>query len=52
MRRITKNISLVALAAVAAITLSACNTIGGMGQDIEAAGKSIDNTAEETQRKM
>ncbi len=35
-----------AVLAGAAAALSACNTFAGMGQDLQAAGKAIDNTAE------
>ena len=40
---------LFALAALAgAISLSACNTVEGFGQDVETAGENIEETAEET----
>jgi len=29
------------------LTLAGCNTISGMGEDIEAAGDAIEDTAEE-----
>lgn len=32
---------------IASISLTACNTVKGAGQDIEAAGDSIENTASE-----
>lgn len=32
--------------------VSACNTISGIGQDIEAGGSAISNTADKTKRKM
>jgi entericidin B len=32
--------------------LSACNTISGIGQDIEAGGGALSNTAEKTKQKM
>ncbi len=35
------------LALTFAFTLSACNTIEGAGEDIEAAGDAIDDSAEE-----
>lgn len=38
--------------AVALLTLSACNTIHGIGRDIESAGSAIGGAAEETKRKM
>lgn len=33
-------------------TLSACNTISGMGRDVEAAGEAITGTSEKTKQKM
>ena len=44
-----KSIStLLCLAAmVAALGLSACNTISGAGQDVRAAGQAVTNTAED-----
>jgi predicted small secreted protein len=32
--------------------LSACNTISGMGKDVEAAGQATSDTAEKTKEKM
>ncbi len=40
------------LAVVAALSLSACNTIQGMGEDIGAAGDAISGTATKTKQKM
>lgn len=34
-----------ALALVAALSLSACNTVGGAGKDMSSAGKAITKTA-------
>ena len=40
---------LIAVAAiVAAASLGACNTMEGVGEDVEAAGQEIEETAEET----
>jgi predicted small secreted protein len=33
------------LSVVAVLTLSACNTVKGMGQDLQKAGSSIENAA-------
>ncbi|MGE5515896.1 MAG: entericidin A/B family lipoprotein [Bacteroidota bacterium] len=41
---------LILLAAVLAV--SGCNTVSGMGEDISAAGRGIDQTSEATQDKM
>ncbi|HYF22408.1 MAG TPA: entericidin A/B family lipoprotein [Caulobacteraceae bacterium] len=35
----------VLLAAAAALTTAACNTIAGMGRDVEAAGNAVEDTA-------
>jgi entericidin B len=40
------------LASVAALALSACNTIAGMGEDVQAGGQAVERTAEDTQRRM
>ena len=41
-----RKIVLLALAA-SALTLSACNTIAGVGQDVSAAGRAVTNTAKD-----
>ncbi len=38
----------VALAAIGAFTLGACNTVEGVGEDVTAAGEAVDQAAEET----
>ncbi|HEX4843083.1 MAG TPA: entericidin A/B family lipoprotein [Limnobacter sp.] len=38
------------LLALSALSLSACNTIEGMGKDIKAGGAAIERTAEENKR--
>ncbi|AVY94558.1 MULTISPECIES: entericidin A/B family lipoprotein [Microvirgula] len=43
---------LVAVAALAAIGLSACNTVSGMGKDVKAAGQGMSNSAEDVKEKM
>jgi entericidin B len=43
--------TLVVLATVAA-TLSACNTVGGAGEDISAGGKAITDTADKVGDKL
>lgn len=45
-----KNSLFVLLAAL--VALSACNTVKGMGEDIEAAGETISGTADKTKDKM
>lgn len=41
-----------ALAIIAALTLSACNTMQGAGKDISSAGTAVTDTAADTQKKM
>jgi predicted small secreted protein len=41
------------LAVVIAVTaIAGCNTISGMGKDIEAAGSAVDKAATDTKKKM
>ena len=37
---------LVLLAGAALLTTAACNTIAGMGRDVESAGDAVEDTAE------
>jgi len=37
---------------VAVSALAGCNTISGAGKDIEAGGKAIEKSADETKKKM
>lgn len=41
-----------ALVLTAAVVLSGCNTVSGMGEDLSAAGQGIDQTSESTQDEM
>jgi predicted small secreted protein len=36
----------------AVFALAGCNTISGMGKDIEAAGSAVDKAATDTKKKM
>ncbi len=45
MRKITT--PLIALALLGASALAACNTVEGVGEDVEAAGAAVDQAAEE-----
>jgi predicted small secreted protein len=40
------------LAVLAAAGVSGCNTMRGMGQDVQAAGGAVAGTAERTQERM
>ena len=42
----------VILLLAAALALSACNTMKGMGRDVSAAGTAVTNQAQETQTEM
>jgi predicted small secreted protein len=37
---------------IAAVLAAGCNTVAGVGKDVEAAGRAIDKTATETKKKM
>ena len=39
---------ILAVVAAAPLLLSACNTIAGLGKDVQAVGDAMTNTAEET----
>lgn len=43
-----RRIALVALAAITAVTLVACNTIEGAGRDVKAAGNAVEKAARDT----
>lgn len=40
------------LLALLGSTLAACNTFGGMGQDVQAGGRAMERSADDVQRKM
>lgn len=40
---------LLALALLAGVSLAACNTVEGVGEDVTAAGQAVDEAAEEAQ---
>lgn len=40
------------LAFFAALALSACNTVGGLGEDMSAAGSAVTSESEEVQSEM
>lgn len=41
-----------ALIVLSLLTLAACNTVSGIGRDIEAGGNAISGSAEKTKRNM
>lgn len=46
-----KSISIPALA-LAAIFLAACNTVEGVGEDVQAGGEAIEDTAQATEEEL
>ncbi|CAA7613977.1 entericidin A/B family lipoprotein [Magnetospirillum sp. UT-4] len=42
----------VLMLAAAILALPGCNTVSGVGEDIEAAGRGLDQTSESTQEKL
>ena len=51
LRRLLYALALVGLFGTAPALLTACNTIEGAGEDLTAAGRAVQGTAQETQRK-
>jgi predicted small secreted protein len=43
---------LVVVIAIGGLGLTGCNTIAGMGRDVQAAGSAVTSTAEETKDEM
>jgi predicted small secreted protein len=41
---------IVLAAAAAAILVASCNTVAGVGRDVEAAGKAVTGTADDVKR--
>ena len=46
------NIKLVLLTLTASLALASCNTISGIGKDVEAMGSKIDNASQATSKSM
>jgi predicted small secreted protein len=51
MRKIVTTISVFVLATLA-VSVSACNTTAGVGQDVSAAGHAVTNTADKVKSGM
>jgi predicted small secreted protein len=47
-----RKISIIPVILLLAFTLSSCNTIQGMGEDIEKAGQEIEETAREVKHEI
>lgn len=43
---------LLALVVIASAMLAGCNTIAGMGKDIESGGSAVEGAAKDVQKKM
>ncbi|MEY2864356.1 MAG: hypothetical protein RLY58_2063 [Pseudomonadota bacterium] len=43
---------MIAVVALAAVVLTGCNTIKGIGKDVERGGEKVQGAAAETQHKM
>ena len=46
------NIKLILLTSAAALGLASCNTISGIGKDVESMGSKIDSASQATRRSM
>ncbi len=44
--------TLIALAAASALASAACNTVAGVGRDVENVGQAVTDAAEETEDKL
>jgi len=49
--RITRLAAILAIA-LAPLLLSACHTVSGVGEDLNAAGRTISHTAQDVEKKM
>jgi len=47
-----KLLAVLVSALIAAFATTGCNTIAGMGKDVEAAGSAVDKAATDTKKKM
>lgn len=47
MQIMTKQLALLTVVTMSAIGLTACNTVAGVGEDVEAAGDKLESSAQE-----
>ena len=47
-----RRISLIAILLSGGLTVTACNTVEGAGEDIQGAGHAIEDTAQDTKKKL
>ncbi len=50
LRRLASALSLLSVLALGSTLLAGCNTVGGAGEDLQAAGRAVTGTAEEVKR--
>lgn len=50
LRRLAAALSLLSVLALGSTLLAGCNTVGGAGEDLQAAGRAVTGTAEEVKR--
>ena len=48
----TRFLAMLSAVMAAMFTLSACNTVEGVGKDVERGGEKLQNAAEDTKKKM
>ncbi|AWJ84468.1 entericidin A/B family lipoprotein [Azospirillum sp. YIM DDC1] len=52
MRSLKKLVLFAALGAALTTSLAACNTVEGMGQDVQAGGRAVERSSDSVQKKM
>lgn len=52
MRTLKKVVLLAMLGGALGSTLAACNTVEGMGQDVQAGGRAMERSSDNVQKKM
>jgi predicted small secreted protein len=50
LRRLAAALSMLSVLALGSTLLAGCNTVGGAGEDLQAAGRAVTGTAEEVKR--
>lgn len=52
MKTLSENLKILIAALCVAPVLTACNTIRGAGEDVEATGEAVQNAAEKTEEEL
>lgn len=47
-----KTIKFIIVGCIALFALAACNTVGGVGKDVESLGTGLDNAAQKTSKSL